>query len=206
MNTFFPGELHVTHTSSDGPQWPLGQEVCLPACPANRVLYYVDSGATAGTQGDAIANSGDPEYTPASTDEAVTQYGNTGPMVWVYIKASEAIRRGHLVGQDDADADGVLDDCKIMNASEGAERVIGVAQHTIASGSYGWILKRGKGVYAGDGSVAQGEGLVVSATQGIADSAAVDDNVFGYATEDDGTTFDTVNSVVIGLAKLDCRG
>lgn len=78
-----------------------------------------------------------------------------GEQVWVYVfndETSDAFAQGHIVMRDAATAtyDAVLTGA---GALEPAIRVIGVAQHAIAAGSYGFVLKRGIGeITAGAGA------------------------------------------------------
>lgn len=66
-------------------------------------------------------------------------------------------------------------------------RLLGVAQHAIPSGSYGWVLKQGIGeVLADTGGVTAANALIVgNAVTGRADNlaAAIDGQAFGYAIE-----------------------
>tara|TARA_R100000152_G_C6558073_1_gene29973 strand:- start:18 stop:473 length:456 start_codon:yes stop_codon:yes gene_type:complete len=73
-------------------------------------------------------------------------------------------------------------------------RILGVAAHAVAAGSYGWIIAKGAGEVQCDGGVAQGDRLVAHAsTAGIADTItlnadATTDNlecVFAMALEAD---------------------
>lgn len=65
-------------------------------------------------------------------------------------------------------------------------RLIGVAQHAIAAGSYGWILSRGVGEVTADGSASVDTALDISGTAGRATtvSAGVDHSVI-FCHEDD---------------------
>jgi len=105
-----------------------------------------------------------------------------GPQRWVYIKSGATIVEGNLIGIKDATADyeGVL-----MPANAPLGRLIGVAQHAIASGSYGWILQKGFGeVLADAGTITASQALITGDADGKADSSATQmDATFGYATE-----------------------
>jgi hypothetical protein len=75
-----------------------------------------------------------------------------GRKVWIYVKnaeASSAFAAGTLVTfPNGADA---YDEVKISAASTGnPQRAVGVAQHAIAAGSYGWILREGEGTVKAD--------------------------------------------------------
>ncbi|QDP58804.1 MAG: hypothetical protein Unbinned80contig1000_13 [Prokaryotic dsDNA virus sp.] len=66
--------------------------------------------------------------------------------IWIYIEAGGALAKGEIVMRADGavTAKGVV----TTGASIPAIRCLGVAQHTIASGSFGFILKKGLGEVA----------------------------------------------------------
>ena len=70
-------------------------------------------------------------------------------------------------------------------------RVLGVAGHAIAAGSYGWIVCHGICEAKGDGSVAQGE-AIVSHTSGQVDTMGTNEepSIIGMALENDGSAGD----------------
>lgn len=110
-------------------------------------------------------------------DEAEAQESNssvTGPQVWRYVfndEASTAFAAGDVIVRDVESAfDGVLN-------TDQAPRIgcLGVAQHAIAAGSYGWILKRGVGlVKAADTGTDQADAALATAASGDAESSGVD--------------------------------
>lgn len=74
-----------------------------------------------------------------------------GPRVWRYVKnaeASTAFAAGTVVMNQTATATPGLG--LVGATSIAAHRVIGVAQHAIAAGSYGWILVQGLGLVLAD--------------------------------------------------------
>lgn len=174
-----------------GPLAPLGSVHTIAAVSSDKTLFYVDS---------AGAFAGDGElYAPAGTDVAVIQHGDAGPSEWIYVQAGAAIQRGQVLAR----AAGTAGYGSLVAAPVSCEpaRVVGVAQHDIASGSYAWVLRKGVGEALADGSVTADSGLVVSAgTAGsVTDATAVTDGAFGLSTEDDaGATLVT--------AMLNCRG
>lgn len=182
----------------------LGARQRYGAVTSTQTLYHVIAGQADATDGN-IAGGGNPLYSPASTDEAVNLWTDSGEQEWVYVKASTAVRRGQVVSPL---ATAPYQPYLVIpaTASIGAERCVGVAQHNIPAGSYGWVLRRGKGVVGGGGSVSAGSGLVIHTTAGMVVNATVDDATIGYALEDDGTTYAAVNSVVQAMAMIDCRG
>tara|TARA_R110002020_G_scaffold21899_2_gene74344 strand:+ start:2267 stop:2767 length:501 start_codon:yes stop_codon:yes gene_type:complete len=81
---------------------------------------------------------------------------NYGERHWIYVyndEASDNFVQGQIVMRDDGTTtyDAVLTPAGGLRSSR---RVIGVAQHTIAFGSYGFVLRQGLGeVMAGAGAV-----------------------------------------------------
>ena len=144
---------------------------------------------------------------PASSD-------NEGEKVWIYVfndEASTAFAAGNVIARDAATTtyDGIL-----AAASSPGSRVIGVAQHAIAAGSYGFIQRQGIAeVKAGTGTIDANEGIVVDTTDaGTAmefgsiaeamDGTSTEHGVsgpFGWATEN-------ANATVLATCMIDCRG
>ena len=111
-----------------------------------------------------------------STDDA-------GPRTWIYIENAESsasLIAGTVVGRAAASSEvkGIL--CPV---SETTARVIGVAQHTIAAGSFGFILKKGIGSVLIDTGVSANAGLMCGdGTAGRADAGtAVSSPTFAYS-------------------------
>ena len=132
----------------------------------------------------------------------MVSFGGTGPSTWVYVKAASTLRRGQAV------VPAALSTPRVVEAAAaplGSERVVGVAQHNIAAGSWGWVLRSGAGVIACNGSVTAGDGLILSLT-GTAAPATVGDATLGYALEDEGTTYEDVAGAEVAKAILDCKG
>lgn len=106
------------------------------------------------------------------TEEAKTYNSSvSGPQCWRYVEASATFAAGDVIVRDSLKAyDGVL------NTNE-APRVscLGVAQHAIASGSFGWVLRQGVGLLkAADAGADQGNDPLVTAASGDAESSGVD--------------------------------
>jgi hypothetical protein len=86
-----------------------------------------------------------------------------GPQLWVYVfndETSTAWAKGTVVAVDAATAnyDGI-----VAAVDTPSNRLLGVAQHAIAAGKYGWILARGIGhVLAGTETIDVNEGVYVS--------------------------------------------
>jgi hypothetical protein len=195
------GAVSATDFAS-GPKLPLGTLAGFGPSDADVELYYVKAGAAAATDGNVVGE-GDPQYEPAASDEAVVSFGGTGPSTWVYVKAASALRRGQAVIPT---AVATPREVEAAGVAVGSERVVGVAQHNIAAGSWGWILRSGAGVVACDGTVVAGSGLLLAGVAGTVTPATVGDATIGYALEDDGATYDSVASVPIAKAILDCKG
>jgi|TARA_R110000850_G_scaffold122122_1_gene240097 hypothetical protein len=120
-----------------------------------------------------------------------THYGDR-EWIFVYNDDSSAFAEGNVIMLDNSDYapfHGLL-----STATLHVHRILGVAAHAVAAGSYGWIIAKGAGEVQCDGGVAQGDRLVAHAsTAGIADTItlnadATTDNlecVFAMALEAD---------------------
>ena len=93
-------------------------------------------------------------------------------------------------------------DAIVATTSADPHRVLGVAQHAIAAGSYGFILRSGIGEVLCDGSVSADSGICVSAgTAGQAtDTGGVTEAAFGVALEAD------AGAATLVTARLFCVG
>lgn len=127
--------------------------------------------------------------------------GNQGLKTWVYVyndEASDGFTAGMLIQRDAATAtyDGI-----ISTGAVSCERILGVAQHAIAAGSYGFILKRGIGTILCDGNVTANSGVCPDARAGEAtDVAAVTDTAVAVALAADGVAGSSVSAMIM------CRG
>ena len=134
--------------------------------------------------------------------------GDAGTQEWTYVLADEAFVIGDIavVNTTGLEADAGFH-AIVSNGGEGKVMVLGVAQHVIASGSYGFVQSGGQATYVkGDGSVAAGE-LVVPDAAGVADTFADGEAelVFGYALAADAANSGaTGHSVPVFAAMLDC--
>ena len=110
-----------------------------------------------------------------------------GWRTWRYVfndEAATAFAQGDIIARDTTTV--ALGDGILAPTSSATARLLGVAQHAIAAGSYGWILKEGIGeVLADTGGITADTGLVVgNAVAGRADdAAAVTNHCFAYAHE-----------------------
>ena len=81
--------------------------------------------------------------------------GELGVQTWVYVKAGAALAQGNVVGR----ATGAFTSPYTVILSVAADtraNVVGVAQHTIASASYGFVLRSGVGKVKTDDSLTAG--------------------------------------------------
>jgi len=121
---------------------------------------------------------------PASGDDQ-------GERHWIYIfnDGAASFSQGHIVMRDDGTAtyDGILTP---GNVDVAAIRLLGVAQHTIGSGAYGFILKKGIGEVQKDTvATAANVALIPSdlgtpqAGRACIDAGGGTSDVFAFATE-----------------------
>jgi hypothetical protein len=161
----------------------------------------------------ALTEYGLKEYWPdLVTDTSTTQAHGLGVLryegnkTYVYVRV---VDQAVTIGQSlcaASTADGVVTSDR-SGGSQLAFCVRGVAIGSIASGSYGWIQKRGVCTYAGDGSVQAGEGLVPHASEdGDADTvtassvaAGTEALCFGFAL-----TLDGSGAGATGTAYISC--
>lgn len=118
-----------------------------------------------------------------------------GERTWVFIKSTGTIAAGDLVKRTaDTDAYAGQQD----NSSEGSKYdMLGVADHAIASGSYGWIICKGAAVVQAEAGVAAGERVssdgdnTAGEVDTWTDGAGNSENIVGIAleTESSGATF-----------------
>ena len=123
----------------------------------------------------------------STTPTAAQKLMLAGERTWVFIKSSGTIAAGDLVKRT-ADTDaytGVQDD-----SSEGSKYdMLGVADHAIASGSYGWIICSGPAVVQAQADVAAGERLSSDGDNNVGevdtwtDGAGNSENIVGIALE-----------------------
>ena len=129
--------------------------------------------------------------------ELTVPTANNGSQVWVYVfndEASTAFAVGTLVQRDLATAayDGI-----VSTGAISPQRIIGVAQHAIAAGSYGFILRKGVGQILCDGSVTADTAVCPDANAGQAtDVAAVTDAAIGVALATDAGAATLVSALI----------
>lgn len=187
-----------------GPEFPLGFEVRVPGSAVDKTLYYVTSAGVV---------AGGPSYDPASTDVAVTLPANTGDQVWIYVynDSGATLERGNVCAAKSATIEK-----RVRKAPAGtpSSMVVGVAQHDIATGKYGFILREGVGeVLAGTETIDVDEGLVVSDTDaGTAGNEDITYTDSGAATvvinrlETFGWAIENAAAAALATCVLKCKG
>jgi len=104
---------------------------------------------------------------------------------WTYVYNDDAASfvQGTVVALDTGTV--APGDAIVAPLSAPAVRFIGVAQHTIAAGSYGWVLSRGIGeIIADTGGITDDTALQVgNAVTGTADDAAATAAAFAFSHE-----------------------
>ena len=136
----------------------------------------------------AQAPLGSLAYEPATS---VGTYANMGERIWVYVynDDSTGFAVGNVIARDAGTTtyDGIL-----TPVDQNPLRILGVAHHAIAAGSYGYILRKGIGeILAGTETIDVNEAVAVSAAtagagmeQGAIAAAGWEASVIGFATED----------------------
>lgn len=122
-----------------------------------------------------------------STDGATATIKGNGERTWRYVKNDEgatAFAAGHLV-QRKASTTTMLGVLSLNGTLKGPQGYLGVAQHAIAAGSYGWILCKGWGtVLADTGNITADQQLIAgNAVAGAFDSSSTATTAgLGWAT------------------------
>tara|TARA_Y100001938_G_scaffold151093_1_gene245907 strand:- start:3558 stop:4055 length:498 start_codon:yes stop_codon:yes gene_type:complete len=117
--------------------------------------------------------------------------GDLGEKHWIYVYNDDSVdfAEGHIIMRDAGTTtyDGVLTP---GNADVPALRIIGVAQHAIAAGSYGFILRKGIGEVQKDAVATAADVTLIASDVGTAqagraciDSGGGTSDVFAFATE-----------------------
>lgn len=216
MSTFFPAHpadnwlpfasssgKSGTVITEQGPAYPLGHRALYEAVDNDKTLYYTSVAGV--VYGASKSSSSVTSFTAGATDIAIKHYAGTGDMEWVLIYAAEAIPSGAPVVQMLAGlpsgfsvGQAVVED---SDAGDAAVIVKGVAQHDIASGTYAFVLRKGKGYVRGDAGISVGDGLIPSGSNDsqVGPVAAVGDTDIGYAIE-------ASSAGNMTLAMINCKG
>ena len=132
--------------------------------------------------------------------ELTVPTANKGNQVWVYVKsAAAAINHGDVC---EYNADTTPYEVKESTAQIGP-KCVGVAQHFIANGSYGFILKSGPADYVHTGGAVAAGNFLMSDNNGQANAATLSTaahigSIIGYAETIDG------NTTVGGVTRVTC--
>lgn len=127
---------------------------------------------------------------------------NQGKQTWIYVynDSGGALAQGDVLIRKAATA--TYNVRKSPAAAGNSFQVVGVAQHAIANGSYGWVQRTGPNaeVTADTGGITADTGIKIgNAVAGCADAAAANEDCFGWSTE-------TVAATAKATCFLDCRG
>ena len=126
---------------------------------------------------------------------------NSGTQKWIYVfndEPANAFTQGMLIQRDLAT---LTYDGLITTGAISPQRVMGVAQHTIAAGSYGFIMKEGIGQVLCDGNVTADTAVCPDANAGqCTDVAAVTNAAIGVALATD------AGAATLVAARLACVG
>lgn len=101
---------------------------------------------------------------------------NQGPRTWRYIQCAAANAAAQGTVHMRAAGGETFANCLLATTGIPSLRVVGVAQHVIAAGSYGWVLIRGMGAVLADAAVAA-DAIIVAENATAAGS--VDDTALG---------------------------
>lgn len=143
-----------------------------------------------------------PQETVGSKHEFyLSQYNSWVTALYIYNADVASLTQGMLVqrkASEVAVANGII----CVTAKTPKSKLLGVVEHTIAAGSYGWIICEGRCQVAGDGSVTANSSLMSNGTSGRASNATLTNadevaSVFGLALEDDGAAGSLADAVVL---------
>lgn len=116
----------------------------------------------------------------------VAEYNHVtyGPQTWMYVLAGEALVTGNVCVNKDTTAAFTVMKSSATTALASLPRILGVAQHAIGSGAYGWILVRGYGLVLAGASVTINTAVMPGTRVGSCiDFAANSEHcVFAFAT------------------------
>ena len=137
---------------------------------------------------------------PATKGGAGGVTNNAGPQTWIYVyndSGSEIAANIAVMRKDDTSTYNVL----IAAVSISPQRIVGISQHAIANGSYGFVLKRGLGTVTADATVTADLGMIMdgSTAGNVTHAAAVTNAGIGCTVA--GRTGSGTFS-----AFIDCRG
>jgi len=139
---------------------------------------------------DALSTVYDDEVYPLgstfvqSADEVVAaNSSHEGDRVWVFVKANAELTLNEVVARVAGTSAWTGTEA---GASSTYSEVLGVADHTIASGKYGWIIRRGCCEVEADGSSTQGVDQMTVASGQVSDmTSGLEARVIGNALDTD---------------------
>ena len=121
---------------------------------------------------------------------------NRGVQVWVYVEAAAALT-AYIPTARSAGAT-TYKGTDTAVAADAPARILGVPQHAIASGKYGWILKRGLGEVKSPTGTTANEAIIPE-NGGAKVAGASTDASIGLATE-------TVGAGLVATCYINCPG
>ena len=166
-----------------------------------------------GTEYVQYSDEVEANLTGVSTAVTAAKWLGKGSRTWVFVKAESVITKGQLQEwrfatlTDDGTGSSVTGKalafhCGVNDTNAISPHLIaGVADHTIAAGSYGWIIKKGICMVEASGSVV--DGAMLDADGGTApghvELAAAATNTIGYALEDKDKTVAEYATIYLSL-------
>lgn len=142
--------------------------------------------------------------------ELVVPNGDQGEQVWIYVQATAELEAGEAAMRDLGASTYTVSPTTAATVIHPG-RVVGVAQHTIAAASYGFILKEGIGsVKAGNGAgitvdtLLTSGGTVVAGTflDAVSNASAITDT----RSESFAWCVTAAAATELGSAKISCKG
>ena len=139
-----------------------GNQVKTDALSTTYTTEQYPVGTTFVQQADEVAANG------SGVDTTLTWSLLKGDRTWIFIQTSGAVAAGELLKRSSTTNPfvGVKDDADGTTSA----LLLGVADHAIASGEYGWVIARGCCVALGSAGVAAGHNLDSDGSTGTAGS------------------------------------
>ena len=107
---------------------------------------------------------------------------DTQPQEWIYVKAGAGLAQGNVVARANGSTtcSGV-----VVAGADAAGKIVGVAQHTIALNSFGFVQSKGIGEVTADGSATTANAAIMTVASGevSAMTGGNEHKVIGLATE-----------------------
>jgi len=108
--------------------------------------------------------------------------GSTQAQEWIYVSAGAGLSQGDVVSRANGSTTCLA---AVVAGADAAGKVIGVAQHTIASGSFGFIQCKGIAEVTASGAATTANAAIMTAASGEVTTmtAGNEHKVIGLATE-----------------------